>query len=323
MLLALNNILPIAATIFGRAKIALFIYLELEFSRMFISASAVNHPEMAVLGIIFCDATAIIIFSLLFDDRHSGRDVNTLNTYALILHMVYAPLFFSGIDASDIHNNGIKLLNWLITARLFYFGSRDLLWRISIIEKSKKWLLNSQYLANEYINRLTVGLFFLCAAPLSVLIYLINTDKMRVTGIAIILFSFFVAIEHSAKKKLNRELLAAQKIPKSIPISEKTRVRVLRQLIRYKREALQMREWIKVLYIVGAFLLVALAAAAYSDIRRDALFGYVAGYTDAKTGKPARAPANLEKLMQCFRLRTSDHPPPPSKECTEAMQFKP
>ncbi len=82
MPLVISNIKNIAAILFARAMMALFIYLELEFSRMFISASAIAHPEMAVLGIVFCDAAAIIIFDLLFGDTHSGRDINTLNTYA-------------------------------------------------------------------------------------------------------------------------------------------------------------------------------------------------------------------------------------------------
>ncbi len=44
-----------------------------------------------------------------------------------------------------------------------------------------------------------MSMFVLCALPLFTLIYFINTDQMCITGIAIILFVFIVALGHSSK----------------------------------------------------------------------------------------------------------------------------
>lgn len=135
-------------------------------------------------------------------------------------------------------------------------------------------------------------------------------------------FVFFIAIEYSSKKKLNRELLAEQKLANAKTITDETRARVLRQIESAKREVLQMRGWINTVYGVCLSLLLALNFATHGNARRDALFGYAAGYTDAKTGKPPRAEPNLQELISCVRRRTDGHPMPPTPGCEETMTFQ-
>ena len=145
---------------------------------------------------------------------------------------------------------------------------------------------------------------------------------MRITGISIILFVFFIAIEYANKKKANRQLLAEKRATVTKTVSDATRARVLQQIEKAKREVIQMREYINILYGIGAVLAVALVVAAYNDSRRDALFGYATGYIDAKTGKPPRAETSIQNLMDCFRYDGNGRPPPPTKECEEASKFK-
>jgi hypothetical protein len=150
----------------------------------------------------------------------------------------------------------------------------------------------------------------------------INTDKMRITGISIILFVFFIAIEYANKKKVNRQLIAEQRAAVTKTVSDATRARVLQQIEKAKREVVQMREYINILYGVGAFLVLALVAMSFHDSRKDALFGYATGYIDAKTGKPPRAETDIQNLLDCYRYDGNGRPLPPTKACEETTKFK-
>lgn len=317
-----HSAIKVAEAVLLRVMIFAFVFLELQFTRMFVSASAAEFPYMAMWGTILVDATAMIILALLAGEHSVARDTITLNFYALLTHLVYIPCFYYGYQFGEYHNSTIKTLNHLITLRLFYFGSRDLLHHVAIIDHTKRLLLSRRWFLNSYVNALTIGLFLTCAVPLFTLIYLINTDQMRITGIAIILFVFFIAIEYSNKKKLNRELQAARQVMQIKTVSDATRVRVLQRIRKARQEVAQLRAYIKFLYIGGGLIILLLGAQAFSDKRRDAHFGYAAGYVDAKTGKPARSETDIKKLMKCYDSQGEGRPLPPSKECEAAMNFR-
>lgn len=306
-----------------RGAIFAFVFLELQFTRMFIFEGAEAYPYLAMWGTVFVDATAIIILNLLYGEHSVGRDTNTLNFYGIVCHLVYIPLFYGGYHVGAYHNIAIKCINALIVLRLFYFGSRDLLANIAIIERAKKWLLSDRFLLNHYVNGLTFAIFLLCAIPLCTLIYLINTDEMRITGIAVILFSFFVAFDIARKRKAGISTIDVQQAATGKSVSAVTRARVLRLVRRARREVAEMRGFIKFVYLGSALIFICLLAVTEGTIKRDTIFSYATGYVDAKTGKPPRVGTDIQKLMKCFNVKTEGKPPPPTKECIEMTNFKP
>jgi ABC-type multidrug transport system fused ATPase/permease subunit len=289
---------------------------------MFIADSAGQYPYVAMWGAILVSAASMIILNLLYGEHSLARDINTLKFYGLLCHLVYIPCYYYGFQLADYHNGAAQALNYLILLRLFYFGSRDLLSKIAIIDRTKDFLLSKKWFLNRYLNGLTLALFFLCAVPLFTLIYVINTDKMRVTGISIILFVFFIAIEYANKKKLNRELLANQEITRSKTVSDATRARVLQQIERARREVLQMRKYLNVMYGVCGAMFLLMLVFSVRDSRKEALIGYATGYVDAKTGKPPRAETDIQTLMDCFSTGPTGRPLPPSPACAEITKFK-
>lgn len=274
-----------------RGMIFLFLYLALAFSRMFIFASSQTHPEFAVWGNVFFDATVIIIFNVLYGNSLVGRDANTLNFYALIFHVIYLPFYYGGYQVAIYHNTAIKVINALIVLRLCYFGERELLASIAIIERLKRVFYQHRWLFSTYVNGLTITLFFLCALPLFSLIYIINTDEMRITGIAVVLFTFFIAIEFSEHRK-NQS--AAAPAP-ALSEAEKTE---LVQVKESRNIYLSLVKGLCLFIIVGWFFagLVMRAKEAQFFTR-----GYANGYTDGKAGKAPISKEHTEKLLECYR----------------------
>ncbi|WP_338848953.1 hypothetical protein V8J88_08415 [Massilia sp. W12] len=190
-----------AANIKSRITIYLTYYLSLEFTRYFISASAAANPYIAMWGAIFSAVTLIIILDLLYGDSKVGKDINTLISYIAVAHLLYLPFYYHGYQVAIYHNTAVKIINALIIFRLFYLGDRTLFSAIAFIEKTKLIIPNKKRPFSNYVNGLTVTLFIVCAIPFFTLIYIINTDKMRITGIAVVLLVFFIAIEFSNRKR--------------------------------------------------------------------------------------------------------------------------
>jgi hypothetical protein len=261
-------------------------------------------------AMVFFELTVIIIVNLLFGSFSVGRDINTISFYGVLLHLFYMLFYFYGIDVSEYHNNTAKGLNGLIVLRLFYLGNREILARIAIIEFSKKSLLAKRWFINSYINGLTVAVFAMCAIPLSTLIYLINTDKMRVTGIAIILFSFYIAI-NSAKK-----IVASGSTEADSPVSA-TRKDGTAMMTEEEFTIFDLRTTLKIL---GAFIVVLMAAFPATINHYQKLFfdmGYASGFTDAKSNAAPKKEANFETAVKCVMESNTRMPKPPGKGCLD------
>lgn len=287
--------------VFQRAMIYTFIFLTLEFSRMFISASAATHPYMAMWGDILFGATTILIFALLFGQSCAGRDINTLDTWALLAHLIYIPCYASGLQVAEYHNLAIKVINAVIVVRLFYFGQREFFVRISIIELAKNWLLTRHPASGAVFNRLTLALFVLCAIPLFTLIYLINTDRMTISGIAIVLFAFYVATSPA-----NRPANPAPRNPEAA-ISGRFQIR------RGMLKELRMTNWI----LTTILILTLLVGWVILGVREKVMFhlGYSAGYQDGKSGAQPKMEVNWERLIRCYGFDGYGKPPPPDPAC--------
>ncbi len=274
-----------------RSMIFLFLYLALAFSRLFILSSSKTHPEFAVWGIVFFDATVIIIFNLRYGNSHIGRDVNTLNFYGLIFHLLYLVFYFQGYQVAFYHNTAIKIINALIVLRLFYFGDRELLSRIAIIEHIKAIFHEQHGIVGTYINGLTIALFLLSAVPLFILIYIINTDEMRIIVIALCYLLFLLPSNFLIKEKNIQST-----VPESA-LSEAQQAELTQ--VKNSRDAYaSLAKGLGIIIIVGGLFSASLMRTKESTFFN---FGYSDGYSDGKNGKEPISKEHREKLLDCYR----------------------
>ncbi len=304
MLTLSNHLLPWRETLTFRAKIFIFLYFTTEFMRAFVTVGMVAHPLMAVWCSIFFDATVIIILHLLFCPSSIGRDINTLSFYGMLVHLAYMFCYYKGIEVSTYHNNLLKAINALIVLRLFLPAHRDFFSRIAAIEYAKKWLYTNQKFTNQYINGLTISLFFICALPMFVLIYLINTDQMRITGIAIVLVTFYTAFEKSSGNSKN--IAVAEPATKTLDEKKIERTELATDLaeklsIANKEVRFLQYVWKILCGGIVVFGLVGLLQFKF-EINKMFDFGYAFGYADGKKGAPPKAETSLEKLHYCYHV---------------------
>lgn len=308
MLSISNSAVKFAEAVLLRLMIFTFCYLSYEFATMFISAGAKTHPFMAVWGDTIFEATVIIILNLQFGNSSVGRDVNALKFYILLIHLACLPFYIFKIDLSTFHNGSVAFLNVLILLRLFYFGERDLLSRISIVENSKKWLLHGRFFLNAYINGLTIAVFLLCAVPLCTLIFLINTDQMRVTGIAVILFSFFVAFD-TARKRVAQAPNIVETIVQPETQVQKDALEVANYTIFELKTILKAVAVIAAISVLGLYASLGFYKASFFDV------GYASGFNDAKSGTAPKRETDLNKAFKCIEVNRTKFPVPSDDGC--------
>ena len=108
MLTIPNYLVKIGQAIWLRAPIGLFFYLAYIFVRMFVSVGVHDHPYLVVIWGIAFEATAIVIFQLLYGKYSVGRDINALNTFGLFFELTYLLLSFVNIEVSAQLNLAAK-----------------------------------------------------------------------------------------------------------------------------------------------------------------------------------------------------------------------
>jgi hypothetical protein len=301
MLTIPNYLVKIGEAIWLRVTIALFFYLSLMFGRMFVSVGAHDHPYLGVICPFFFEATGIIIFNLLYGKYSVGRDINALSSFGLIFTFIYLLFYFAGINASVQQNLIANVLNGLIVLRCVYMTERDLFAVASPIGQLKKWLLNRYWFVNAYINALTVAVFALCAVPLFVMMYLINTDQMRASGIAVILFAFFVAFEN-AKRYAALDAAVADVEP--VALDEAS--------IEAEQHAMFIARF--VYFVVACSIAYAVGVVA-DDKERFFNVGYASGYADAKSGAAPKKETDFEKALWCNMVKLNGQANPPGMQC--------
>lgn len=292
MLTISNKVSHIAEAVKSRLMIFIFLYLTFQFSLLFIMASVSTHPLMAMWGNIFFEMTAIIIFNLLFGASGVGRDVITLTFYGVLVHLLYIPFYCYGIDLSSEHNNAQKIINALIVLRLLLPFSQDLLRRIALLEYAKGWFHVNRLFVSQYVNGLTISIFILCALPLFTMIYFINTDQMRMTGIAIVLFAFFIAIESTKKAQQSAE-----------QAKPSTRETTAENTTDSKSPAQENADHTRgfVMLLIACFAAFVAFNLWPSDSQQDRMYktGYASGYQDGKNGVKPKSSVRLGKMLYC------------------------
>ncbi len=313
MLTLSKNLPSFSDAIFTRIKIFTLLYLSLEFTRMFISTWMAPHPYMSMITAFIFDAVLIILFILLYDDTHVGRDINTLNCFVVIVHLFYLPFYHNGIDGSMLHNYSVKALNVLIVLRLFYFGKKDLLAPIAVVDCAKRWCSRHHLFSNQYINRMTITISVLGALCIFTLIYLLNADNIRMSDIAVILFSFFVAIEKS--KTSHTEKVTPHTIANEVPSTTAAPLEMQQQLKIAQEKIDDLKMVVTILAVALSMLLVIFSIELHARSREKFAFGYASGYADGKNGVPPQRETRLQKIAECF-TDTGIMPPRDKSSCS-------
>jgi hypothetical protein len=308
MLSITNNWIKYFESAFLRMTIFAFLYLTLRFSQEYITVNVGTNPLMAICADVFFSMTVIIIFNYLYGKESIGHDINTLNFYGVLCHLLYMACYIYRYDVSALHNYAAKFLNGLIILRLFYFGNREVFAKIAIIEYAKRWRLDRRWFFNSYVNGMTIALFVFCAIPWFTLIYIINTDQIRVTGIAIVLLTFFIVIEKSDKK---RRVNAVKNTTNSIKSGTTETVicttstlsaddvTITKQLVDAKTAMSIFKNGCVVLIVT---LVAVLAVGSIVTSGREQMMfslGYASGYTDGKTGAKPKSNTDFNKMMRC------------------------
>jgi FtsH-binding integral membrane protein len=308
MLTIPRYIVRFGEAIWLRITIALFFYLSLSFVRLFISVGSHDHQLLTVLCATFFDASCIIIFNLLYGRHSVGRDINTLSFYGVVLHAMYLACYFLRIEFSEIHNMLSKGLNGLIILRIIFITSSELFYVISPIHHIKKFLLHRKWLASSQLNSLIVAVFALCAVPLSIMIYVINTDEMRASGIAVILFAFYVAFE---KGKSESVVSVENQIVHITPKHDTEQV----DLAKANEIIFELNFWLKIIFVIAVIMALGITASIkfYKVSFFDA--GYASGYSDAKSGAASKREANFEKALACIEVNRNRFPSPSDAGC--------
>jgi FtsH-binding integral membrane protein len=215
--------------------------------------------------------------------------------------------YYCGINVSEYHNWIATCINVLTVVRLCYFGSRDVFVSLSHILHFEKWLLDRRWFFNPYINGLTITLCIFCAIPLCALIYQINTDRMRITGIAIILFAFYVAIEVANKRRLAQAVAHGDdglggRVGLVVPMSPNAISAYLTTQFTKIKLTIRRFKWNEVLlwWIFGMALFLGWFVFQHEQ-KMMFKFGYVSGYSDAESGKKKKIDEQWLIMMRCYR----------------------
>ena len=161
-------------------------------------AGPVQHGHMQLILLSLFEITAIVITAMLFGNKSIARDINELNTYALLAHLVYLAVYF--LDVNYIyHTIAIRVLGCLGIARLMYFGPRTAdgdfkgLPTFGLLGHARLWW---QARTPEHTARIDAWLpnilFFGSAIPMWVI--MVRTHDVLVTTVLAVLMSFIFFI---------------------------------------------------------------------------------------------------------------------------------
>ncbi len=229
---------PLQIEVFDRAKMALFMALSSGAVFFVLKPSLAGHIHLIALSL--AEISAMVIFTLWFGGKNVARDINELNFYALMAHLVYLPAYFNGV-ITIYHSTAINILLCLAIVRLLYVGPRTAdgsdfkgLPTFGLLGHAQEWLANKeQTRPNAIAKFLPHLLFFGSALPLWFI--MIRSNDLVVTGTVagLMLFIYLMALQfqnamdaaHAQIAALNAQIAArthAYTAPVPAPITPAT-----------------------------------------------------------------------------------------------------
>ena len=226
---------PLQIEVFDRAKMALFMAISSVAAFFVLKPELGGHIQLIALSL--AEISAMVIFTLWFGGKNVTRDINELNFYALMAHLVYLPAYFNGVS-SIYHSTAINILMCLAVVRLLYVGPRTAdgsdfkgLPTFGLLGHVQEWLANKeQTRPNAIAKFLPHALFFGSALPLWFI--MVRSNDLVVTGTVagLMLFIYLMALQfqnamdaaHAQIAVLNAQIAArthAYSTPAPAPIT--------------------------------------------------------------------------------------------------------
>ena len=113
---------PLVNELFFRAKLGLFMFLAWKLAAVTLQPVAAGDVKLVLLCLV--EISTMVLLSMLFSDKNISKDLNELNCYALLAHILYLPAYYQYVPPV-YHNTVINVLLSLVAARLVYFGPID------------------------------------------------------------------------------------------------------------------------------------------------------------------------------------------------------
>jgi hypothetical protein len=111
----------LSAEITRRAMLGLFILLTNVCGLIILKPVDDGYLKLVLVSLF--EIPIMLVISALFGDKNIVRDINELNFYALLFHLMYLAIYLQEISAI-YHNIAVKTLLVLSVLRLVYFGPR-------------------------------------------------------------------------------------------------------------------------------------------------------------------------------------------------------
>lgn len=189
--------IPLSEEIFRRLMMALFVFLCWQ------CADIILHPitDGFLYLIILClfAVPEMVVTVLLFGNRNITRDINELNFYGLIIHLIALPLYRYGIP-SVYHNMAIYGIICLIVARLLWIDPRTAdgdfrgLPVFGYLGCARRWLESRQRMkTDELYPYWAAVLFFGSVVPIWLIMLRTNDQMVTFATAALMVFIFFIA----------------------------------------------------------------------------------------------------------------------------------
>ncbi len=194
---------PLVNELFFRAKLGLFMFLAWKLAAVTLQSVTAGDVELILLCLV--EVSTMVLLSMLFSNKNVAKDLNELNCYALLAHLLYLPAYYQLVSA-EYHNIAIKILLSLAAIRLIYFGPIDEnndykgVSPFGILEHTKTWIHQHNGSAIERIsNYLPTVLFFGSVIPLAFIMW--RAHDLVITGTIIGLMIFIFLIAQQLQKK--------------------------------------------------------------------------------------------------------------------------
>lgn len=277
-----------------RGMMVIFMFLVFRLNSILaqlISQPGTNGP-LQLLIYSLLDLVSVIFLSLLFKNKRISRDLNELNFYSMLIHLIYIPFYFYGVRAI-YHNTAINILLVAVAIRLVYFGKRTSdgdyqgLPVFGLLGLLRMWYSAGSMTLKIKFAHLPSILFFGCAAPLWFIAYTSNDLQVALTVAGLMVFVFFIANQihkHHVQSENN-------------PIAASPDASLLKELA-----SLQTYKYFTTAFGIALVLVIAFSMVMV-HMKESTFFdrGYQEGYTDGKDGKKPISAEHKEKLLSCYR----------------------
>lgn len=195
----------IGAELYKRLLIGLFMFLCWKLTAIVLKP--IDDGDIKLIMVCLVEIATMVTMAIYFGRSNIVRDVNELNCYALLVHLVYLPAFYFGVMPA-YHNNTINILLGLFVARLLYFGPRSSNGDFSglpvfgLLGHIQSFLEENQSNKMEtFFNHLPSVLFFGSSVPVWIIVA--RSNDLVVTSTVIGLMLFIFAMAQSMHKMIN------------------------------------------------------------------------------------------------------------------------